>query len=77
MIKQRFKVDGMSCAACQNAVEKTVAKLDGVDEVSVNLMTGLMDVTYDEAKLDSVTISQEVTDVGYSASLIEDESKKN
>ena len=77
MIKQRFKVDGMSCAACQNTVEKIVGKLDGVNEVNVNLMTGLMDVTYDETSLDPATISQEATDIGYNTTLIEDESKKN
>ena len=41
---QKFKVTGMSCAACSARVEKAVASLDGVTECSVNLLTGDMTV---------------------------------
>ncbi len=36
----KFKVTGMSCAACSARVEKAVSKLDGASDVSVNLLTG-------------------------------------
>lgn len=41
----RYKVTGMSCAACSARVEKAVSSLDGVDECSVNLLTGDMTVS--------------------------------
>ncbi|MBO4423617.1 MAG: heavy-metal-associated domain-containing protein, partial [Clostridia bacterium] len=36
----KYKVTGMSCAACSSRVEKAVSGLDGVTECSVNLLTG-------------------------------------
>ena len=47
-MKEKFKVTGMTCSACSSRVEKTVGKLEGAEEVSVNLLTGTMQVTYDE-----------------------------
>ena len=38
MIKKEFNVTGMTCAACQANVEKTIKKLSGVESVSVNLL---------------------------------------
>ena len=36
----KFKVTGMTCAACSARVEKAVRALDGAADVSVNLLTG-------------------------------------
>ena len=41
---ERFRVTGMSCAACSARVEKVVSALPGVETVSVNLLTGSMGV---------------------------------
>ena len=43
-MKQKYKVTGMSCAACSSRVEKAVSGLDGVTACSVNLLTGDMSV---------------------------------
>ena len=51
MTTKKYSVGGMSCAACQAAVEKCVLSLDGIEEVSVSLMTNSMTLTYDENKL--------------------------
>ena len=39
-MKERFDVTGMTCSACSSHVEKSVGKLTGVENVSVNLLTG-------------------------------------
>ena len=36
-MKERFDVTGMTCSACSSHVEKSVSKLTGVENVSVNL----------------------------------------
>ena len=41
---EQYIVTGMSCAACQARVEKAVAKVPGVDTVSVSLLTNSMGV---------------------------------
>ena len=43
---ERFRVTGMSCAACSARVEKVVSALPGVETVSVNLLTGSMGVEF-------------------------------
>lgn len=76
MVHRRFDVKGMTCAACQAAVTRAVSKLDGVGEVSVNLMTNSMDVDYQENKLGPTEISEAVESAGYSASLPEEKKAK-
>ena len=68
MAQERFNVGGMTCAACQAHVEKAVCKLDGVSDVSVNLLSGSMQVTYDETALTNEDICNAVDRAGYSAS---------
>ncbi len=41
---QKFKVTGMSCAACSARVERAVSSVEGVTECNVNLLTGDMTV---------------------------------
>lgn len=69
MKKQKFNVTGMTCSACSAHVEKGVSKVDGVDNVSVNLLSNSMSVTYDEAKTDEATIIKAVENAGYGASV--------
>ena len=52
-MKERFDVTGMTCSACSSHVEKSVGKLTGVENVSVNLLTNSMQVEFDENKLDT------------------------
>lgn len=68
-MKQKFNVTGMTCSACQARVDKSVNKLEGVREVSVNLLTGSMQVDYDEENLSADNIIQAVIKAGYGASL--------
>ena len=42
MIKGKFGVQGMTCAACQAHVQKAVEKVDGVRSVNVNLLSNNM-----------------------------------
>lgn len=69
MITKKFAVGGMSCAACQAAVERVVSSLDGVESVSVSLMTASMTISFDETILSEETIFKAVSDAGYSASV--------
>lgn len=68
MAQEQFDVCGMTCAACQAHVEKAVCKLDGVTDVAVNLLSGSMQVTFDEAILSDSDICDAVDRAGYSAS---------
>ena len=68
-MKQTFNVSGMTCSACSAHVEKAVGKVEGVSQVSVNLLGNSMQVTYDESAVTAETIMQAVAAAGYGASL--------
>ncbi|MBO5359309.1 MAG: heavy metal translocating P-type ATPase [Clostridia bacterium] len=72
----RFKVEGMSCAACSAAVERAVSKIDGVESAQVNLLAKLLTAEFDESKTDSEAIINAVTKAGFKASLIEDKKEE-
>ncbi len=59
---QKFKVTGMSCAACSARVEKTVGGVDGVTQCNVNLLTG--DMTVNDGA-DAQAIIDAVISAGY------------
>ena len=64
---ENFVVTGMTCSACSAHVERAVSKVDGVETVAVNLMTGRMSVTFDEAKTSPAAICDAVIADGYGA----------
>lgn len=72
MVKQKYAITGMTCSACSSHVEKSVRKLDGITEVTVNLLTNSMQVLYDEEKCNEGKIVAAVEKAGYGASLISD-----
>ena len=59
----------MTCSACSSRVEKCVRQLDGLHDVTVNLLTNSMQVEFDTEKLSTDTIIQAVTQAGYGASV--------
>ncbi len=62
---EQYIVTGMTCAACSARVEKAVAQVNGVESVSVNLLTGDMGV---EGNVKSDAVIAAVVDAGYGAS---------
>lgn len=76
MAKEKYNITGMSCAACSAKVERVVGKLDGMENVSVNLLTNSMQVEYKEDKLSSNDIIKNIADAGYGASLATDSKQK-
>lgn len=71
MKSQKFDIKGMTCSACSTAIDRSVKKLEGVDEVNVNLLNNSMIVKYDENILSDKTIIKRVEDAGYEAFLSE------
>ena len=61
---EEYKVTGMSCAACSNHVEKAVAKVAGVDNVAVSLLTNSMTVEGNAKEQDIIAA---VEKAGYGA----------
>ena len=75
-MKEKFEVLGMTCSSCQAHVEKAVSKLDGVEEVNVNLLSNSMNVTYQEDKVSTSDIVKAVEHAGYKASAFKEQGAK-
>lgn len=74
----KYNILGMSCSACVTRVEKAVGSLEGVDEVTVSLLTNSMTV---EGKAEPAKVIRAVAEAGYEAAVadceFEGESKGN
>ncbi len=75
-MNEKYKVTGMTCSACSSRVEKCVGKLDGVNTVSVNLLTNSMQIDFDESKLTEEKIADSVTQAGYGMEIPTGKSEK-
>ncbi|MBO4261237.1 MAG: heavy metal translocating P-type ATPase [Clostridia bacterium] len=71
-MKKDFVISGMSCAACVARVEKAARSANGVNNVTVNLLTGDMRV---EGDFDASEIIAKVKESGYGARLRIDSDK--
>lgn len=76
-MKQKFDVTGMTCSVCSSRVEKCVRRLDGVNDVSVNLLTNSMQVEYEEKLISEDRIIDAVVRAGYGASVRQEGMQKN
>ena len=65
----RIPVSGMTCAACQSRVQRTLQKQEGVADASVNLMMKTATVTYDPAAITPDRLVSAIHDTGYGAQL--------
>ena len=62
-----LKLRGMSCASCANSIEDAIRTVPGVSESNVNFGIEQATVTYDPRKTDLDTIQDAVSEAGYSA----------
>lgn len=67
---QKYRIRGMSCAACVARVEKAVGEVEGIDSCSVNLLTNTMQVTGD---VDAKVVMEAVKKAGYLAEYEQEE----
>ena len=64
-----FEVDGMTCAACANRIERVLGKQDGVDEAIVNF-TGAEATVRSNAALDPDALRTAVKKIGYDIRIV-------
>jgi Cu+-exporting ATPase len=64
-----FPVSGMTCAACQSFVERTLAQHAGVQKASVSLMLHSATVAFDPQAVQPEALVEAVRETGYGAEL--------
>ena len=65
MKKINLKVDGMTCSACSNGLEKYLNKQNGIKAASVNLVMEVASVEYDEKVLNVQDIEKFIEKSGF------------
>lgn len=63
----RFKLEGMTCAACANRIEKGLGKMPGVSNASVNFALETATVEYSPAEVSVADMQSKVKQLGYKA----------
>lgn len=59
-------VNGLICAFCATAIEKTVGKIDGVESVKVDLDTRVVTTTTkDDTQISDAALTKAIEDAGY------------
>lgn len=51
---KKFNLKNLDCANCAAKIEENVAKIDGVNSVSVNFFTTTMKIDFDENRSDEI-----------------------
>ena len=64
-VRSDIAVDGMTCAACSNRIQRKLTRLDGVTDAQVNFATGRATVVRDSAVLDQ-QLFDVIESLGYS-----------
>lgn len=65
MKKVLLKIDGMTCSACSNGLEKFLNKQEGIKQASVNLVMNNASIEYDEKLLNIPQIEKFVEKAGF------------
>jgi len=73
--KVSLTIDGMHCASCVNTIETNLSKLEGIKDVKVILSNNTALLSLDSSKVNLDTVISKIEDLGYKASLIEEDAK--
>jgi len=61
-----FQIEGMTCAACANRIEKGLNKLEGVAEANVNFAMERASITYNTDQVNIAQMEESIQKLGYS-----------
>jgi P-type Cu+ transporter len=77
MNNYKYKITGMTCTSCANAIDRKLKNVEGVNEVNVNLANETLYINYDSEKTNYNNIKKEVQSIGYDLTLEVKKEKKN
>ncbi len=65
IVKEIYRIDGMSCASCAASIESMLGSRDGVHYASVNLAAEQVAIEYDTGQITLEQIEKDVSDLGF------------
>ncbi len=71
--KVTLKIEGMTCTACSNIIDKTLNKMDGINSATVNFAVEKVTIDYDPKKVRLLDVQKKVSELGYKLDMNQDE----
>ena len=65
MSKATFTMEPFTCPSCVKKIERTVAKVDGVEDVRVMFNSGRVKVEFNDSKTTVETVQDTMVRLGY------------
>jgi copper chaperone CopZ len=65
MAQHAFAVQEIHCEACENAIRKSLSRMDGIKTVEPDASTNQVAVVYDETAADEQSIAERLATAGY------------
>lgn len=66
----RLNAPDIACKSCANAITNTLSKLDGVQQVTVDVATKTVEVRFEENKVTLDAILQRLDAAGFPATVV-------
>ncbi len=63
--EKTLEIQGMTCSACANRIEKTLSKMDGVEQANVNFALERSTISYDPDKVGVHDFEEKIEKLGY------------
>ena len=60
-----LRVNGMTCADCENTIKKMISEIEGVKKVSASYADSVATVVFDTSLANIVVISETINNLGY------------
>ncbi|MDZ5607775.1 heavy metal translocating P-type ATPase [Bacillus pseudomycoides] len=70
--KINLDIEGMTCAACSNRIEKVIGKIEGIESINVNLAMNTATIVYKDGLITIEAILEKITKLGYKGKLQEE-----
>ncbi|MBO1579913.1 heavy metal translocating P-type ATPase [Bacillus sp. XF8] len=70
--KINLDIEGMTCAACSNRIEKVIGKIEGIESITVNLAMNTATIVYKDGLITIEVILEKITKLGYKGKLQEE-----
>ncbi|SMO48546.1 heavy metal translocating P-type ATPase [Melghirimyces algeriensis] len=72
-----MEIQGMTCAACSNRIEKGLSRMEGVEKATVNLAMERGQIVYHPAMVDVADLKHRIKSLGYEATLRNEEKEES
>jgi len=65
MANIQLNVEGITCGGCEKSIRNALLAKDGVSDANASHETGIVNIDYDEAKIQQAAIKQAIEEAGF------------